>query len=216
MLNLFAFNLDGMDVDRWLAAARLVFTVVALLGAALLTRGADDRRAGRIVLGIAATGHLLAWFATMFPLPNVYGANGSMDRENHLGWANVVALGFSPLHTSQVHHLHFEPVWPLLVALASGFNVDRVNLVFQWAPLLAGLALLLSLRSCWIRGMEPSEHRNVEAAFAALGALLLIAVPGDFAGPFRNPWALTFLLKPNHALGLVLAWLATRRRRAAR
>ena len=205
MLNLFGFNLDGMDVDRWLAAARLVFTVAALLGAALLTRGADDRRAGRIVLGIAATGHLLAWFATMFPLPSVYGANGSMDRENHLGWANVVALGFSPLHTSQVHHLHFEPVWPLLVALASGFNVDRVNLVFQWAPLLAGLALLLSLRSCWIRGMEPSEHRNVEAAFAALGALLLIAVPGDFAGPFRNPWALTFLLKPNHALGLVLA-----------
>ena len=46
------------------------------------------------------------------------------------------------------------------------------------------------------------------AAFAALGALLLMAAPGDFSGPFRNPWALTFLLKPNHALGLVLVPLA--------
>jgi hypothetical protein len=208
VLNLFGFNLDGMDVDRLIALTRVIFTVVALLGAALVAREADDRRTGRIVLGIAAIGHLLAWFATMFPLPNVYGVNGSMDRENHLGWANVVAQGFSPLYTSQVHHLHFEPAWPFLVALASGFNIDRVGLVFQWAPLLTGLAVLLSLRFCWIRGQEGSDHRSTEAAFASLGALLLIAAQGDFAGPFRNPWALTFLLKPNHVIGLVLTPLA--------
>jgi hypothetical protein len=208
VLNLFGFNLDGMDVDGWLAMARLGFTTLALLGAALLARGADDRRIGRVVLGLAAAGHFFAWFATIFPLPNVYGANGSMDRENHLGWANVVALGFSPLHTSQVHHLHFEPLWPLLTALASGFNVDRVGIVFQWAPLIVGLALLFSVRFAWIRGSNGSEGASGEAAFAALGALLLMAAPGDFTGPFRNPWALTFLLKPNHALGLVLVPLA--------
>lgn len=208
MLNLFGFNLDGVDVDRFLALTRAAFTALALVGAALLTRRTDDRRTGRIILGIAAMGHALAWLATMFPLPNVYGANGSMDRENHLGWANVVALGFSPLHTSQVHHLHFEPAWPLLVAVASGFDVDRVNLVFQWAPLLVGLALLFSVRFAWTRGLTGSHDVGTEAAFAGLGALLLIAAPGDFAGPFRNPWALTFLLKPNHALGLVLTPLA--------
>ncbi len=208
VLNLFGFNLDGMDVGWFLAMARLVFTALALLGAALVARGADDRRTGRIVLGIGAVGHSLAWFATMFPLPNVYGANGSMDRENHLGWANVVALGFSPLHTFQVKHLHFEPLWPLLTALASGFNVDRVEFVFQWAPLFIGLALLFSVRFAWIRGLDESEQTRTEAAFAALGALLLIAAPGDSSGPFRNPWALTFLLKPNHALGLVLVPLA--------
>ena len=208
VLNLFGFNLDSMDVPGVLAIARLSFTALALLGAALVLRGADDRRTGRIVIAIAAAGHFLAWFSTMFPLASVYGSNGSMDRENHLGWANVVALGFSPLHTSQVNHLHFEPLWPLLTAVASGFNADRVDLVFQWAPLLVGLALLLSVRFAWIRGRPGSDGIEAEAAFAALGALLLMAVPGDFSGPFRNPWALTYLLKPNHALGFVLVPLA--------
>lgn len=208
MLNLFGFNLDGMDVGGFIAGTRLGFTALTLLGALLLTRGGDSRRTGRVVLGIGALGHLSAWFATMFPLPAVYGANGSMDRENHLGWANVVALGFSPLRTFQVNHLHFEPLWPLLTAMASGFNVDRVNLVFQWAPLVMGLALLFSVRLAWVHGLGRSEETTAEAAFAALGALLLMAAPGDFSGMFRNPWALTFLLKPNHTLGLVLTPLA--------
>lgn len=208
LLNLFGFNIDGIDVDGFLAMSRLLFTASVLLGALLSVHAPDDRRAGRIVLSIGAAGHLLAWLATMFLLPNVYGANGSMDRENHLGWANVVALGFSPLYTSQVNHLHFEPLWPLLTALVSGFNPDRVGLVFQCAPLIMGLALLLAVRFAWIRGLRDSGDAATEAAFAALGALLLLAAPGDFSGPFRNPWALTFLLKPNHALGLVLAPLA--------
>lgn len=208
MLNLFGFDLGGLDVAGFLAMARLCFTSLVLLGAAFAFRSTDVRRTGRIVLGLGVAGHFLAWFATMFPLPSVYGTNGSMDRENHLGWANVVAEGFSPLYTSQVRHLHFEPVWPLLTALAAGLNPDRVELVFQCAPLVVGLALLFSVRFAWLRGEGPRDAVATEAAFAALGALLLIAVPGDLSGPFRNPWALTFLLKPNHALGLVLVPLA--------
>ena len=204
MMNLFGFDIDGLDLAGFLSACRLSFAVTAVIGALLSGRSGDDRRTGRIVFGLGAVGHTLAWFATMFPLPNVYGANGSMDRENHLGWANVVAQGFSPLRTFQVNHLHFEPVWPLLTAIAAGFNLDRVNLVFQWAPLIIGLALLFSVRFAWIRGGITKEAPETVAAFAALGALLLMATPGDFSGPFRNPWALTFLLKPNHTLGLVL------------
>lgn len=208
MTSLLGFDLTTMNVASFLAVMRIAFVVLTLLGVALLTRCLDDRRIGRVVLGIAIAGHLLAWLATMAPLPNVYGTNGSQDRENHLGWANVVAQGFSPLYTFQVNHLHFEPVWPLLTAMASGFEADRVAVVFQWAPLVVGLLVLLSVRFVWRRGVEGSEGRDAEAAFAALGALLLMAAPGDFTGPFRNPWALTFLLKPNHALGLVLAPLA--------
>lgn len=208
VLNLFGFNLDGMDVGILIAGTRVGFIALTLLGALLLTRAGDSRGAGRVVLAIGALGHLSAWFATMFPLPAVYGTNGSMDRENHLGWANVVALGFSPFRTFQVNHLHFEPLWPFLTALASGFNVDRVDLVFQWAPLVMGLALLFSVRLAWVRGLDGSEENTTGAAFAALGALLLMAAPGDFSGLFRDPWALTLLLKPNHALGLVLAPLA--------
>ena len=208
MTNLLGFNIEGLDVPWFLAMARLAFVALALLGAVMAARCSDGKRTGHIVFCVGMAGHLLAWFATVFPLQNVYGANGSMDRENHLGWANVVALGFSPLRTFQVDHLHFEPVWPLLTAVAAGFDVDRVTVVFQWAPLIVGLALLCSVRFAWVRGMKTAGQPETEAAFAALGALLLMAVPGDFSGPFRNPWALTFLLKPNHALGLVLVPLA--------
>ena len=208
MTNLFGFDITGLDVPSFLALTRVAFVVLTLLGAVLAARGSESKRTGRIVLCVAMAGHLLAWLATMFPLPNVYGANGSQDRENHLGWANVVALGFSPLRTFQVHHLHFEPVWPLLTAISTGFDIDRVTLAFQWAPLFVGFALIFSIRFAWIRGIEVTRQPETEAAFAALGAILLMAAPGDFSGQFRNPWALTFLLKPNHALGLVLVPLA--------
>ncbi len=204
MVNLFGFQIEGLDLAAFLATMRVAFVAVTVLGAAIAWRGSNAKAAGRIILGVGIAGHALAWFATVFPLQNVYGANGSMDRENHLGWANVVALGFSPLRTFQVNHLHFEPLWPLLTAMAAGFDVDRVALVFQWAPLVIGIALLFAIRFAWARGMSQTPDTQAEAAFAALGALLLMAVPADFAGPFRNPWALSFLLKPNHALGLVL------------
>ncbi|MBX7185184.1 MAG: hypothetical protein K1Y01_08590 [Vicinamibacteria bacterium] len=206
-IDLFGLPIDGLNVPSFLAGVRIAFVILALLGAGIAAKRRDPRGVGRIVLAVGIVGHALAWFATMFPLPNVYGANGSMDRENHLGWANMVALGFSPLRTFQVNHLHFEPLWPLVTAAASGFDPARVPMVFQWAPLIVGILVLLSIRYVWA---SPGSGGGsaVEASFAAMGALLLMAVPGDFAGPFRNPWALTFLLKPNHALGLALAPLA--------
>lgn len=206
-MNLLGFPVDGLDPKDFLLTMRVSFVILTVLGVVLLARGPDPRRAARVVLAVGLAGHTLAWCATMLPLPNVYGANGSQDRENHLGWANVVALGFSPLHTFQVDHLHFEPVWPLITAAVAGFEVDRVAAVFQWMPLVVGLALLLSVRFAWGRGMN-GPGASLEGAFAALGAILLLASPQDFAAPFRNPWALTFLLKPNHALGLVLVPLA--------
>jgi len=207
MTSLLGLPLDQADVPTFLSLTRLAFAVLLPLVALKLARQPAEHPTGRLVLLVAATGHFLAWLGTMAPLPNVYGANGSMDRENHLGWANMVAEGFSPLRTFQVNHLHFEPVWPLLSAIASGFEIDRVALVFQWAPLIMGLALLASVRRYW-PGEGGGRGTEVEAAFAALGALLLMATPTDFSGTFRNPWAMTFLLKPNHALGLVLIPLA--------
>ena len=208
MTNLFGFDLTGFNDASLASAIRLAFVAIGVVAAGLAAKEDSDRHIGRVVLVVGAAGCLLAWFATMFPLPNVYGANGSQDRENHLGWANVVALGFSPLRTFQVNHLHFEPLWPLLTAMAAGFDVDRVTRVFQWAPLLVSLAVLFSIRFAWIRGATNAATSHAEAGFAALGALLLMSAPGDFSGPFRNPWALTFLLKPNHALGLALVPLA--------
>jgi hypothetical protein len=205
--NLFGVAIDGLDVPFFLAGARVLF-VIAVFALAMASRGRNPRQTALAVLAAGIAGHSLAWVATMFPLPNMYGVNGSMDRENHLGWANMVAQGFSPLQTFQLDHLHFEPVWPLITAIFAGFDIERVPLVFQWSPLVLGLLVLFSVRFVWARTASPGSENPVEASFAGLGALLLLSVPGDYAGPFRDPWALTFLLKPNHALGLVLAPLA--------
>jgi hypothetical protein len=205
--NLFGVAIDGLDVPLFLAGARVLF-VIAVFALAMASRGRNPRQTALAVLAAGIAGHSLAWVATMFPLPNMYGVNGSMDRENHLGWANMVAQGFSPLQTFQLDHLHFEPVWPLITAIFAGFDIERVPLVFQWSPLVLGLLVLFSVRFVWARTASPGSENPVEASFAGLGALLLLSVPGDYAGPFRDPWALTFLLKPNHALGLVLAPLA--------
>src|SRR5436190_24312925 len=97
MQNPFGFSVDGLDVAWFLGIMRLLFAGLALGAIVAMARLGDDRRLGRIVLGLAMLGHATAWFATVYPLPNLYAANGSMDRENHLGWANVVAAGFSPL-----------------------------------------------------------------------------------------------------------------------
>ena len=83
MTNLFGFDLAGLDVPGFASALRLAFVAIAVLGAVLAARKGDDRRTGRIVLAVGVAGHVLAWFATMFPLPNVYGANGSTV--THLG-----------------------------------------------------------------------------------------------------------------------------------
>lgn len=204
MRNLFGFDIDGLEVASFLGTMRLLFGAIALITALVIARTRDAARIGRAILWLALAGHAISWFATTYPLPNLYAANGSMDRENHLGWANVVALGFSPLYTFQVNHIHFEPVWPLITAVLAGYDVDRVALVMHWASLFAGLGLILSVRFAWAQLASKGEGHHIEAAFAAAGAVLLLATPGDFWGPFRNPWALTLLLKPNHALGLIL------------
>ena len=49
MMNLLGFNILGLDVPGVAATARLAFTALALLGAAILARDAGGRRSGRIV-----------------------------------------------------------------------------------------------------------------------------------------------------------------------
>jgi hypothetical protein len=72
----------------------------------------------------------------------------------------------------------------------------------QIAPLLVGVLFILSTAICLSRGLGGDADSRHEAAFAGFFALLLASAYADQTAPFRNPWALTFMLKPNHALGL--------------
>jgi len=146
-----------------------------------------------------------AWTVTNYPLQRLYALGPSRDRIGNLGLAQVVAAGGSPLQTTQVGQLHFEPFWGLLVAAVSGWNPERVLVLYPFLSLVVAigfpLAVYYGLRS---PDRDTESWSPWERALMAGFAALLSSFPLDYAGTFRVPWARTFLLKPNHALGLVL------------
>jgi hypothetical protein len=151
---------------------------------------------------VAANGYV--WLVTNYPLQQLYGF-AARDRVGNLALCQVVAAGNSPLRTAQLGQLHFEPFWGLLVALLSGFEPDRVLRLYPYFAFLAAAGFTVSL----YLGLRPSTRRGEawsgwERALMAAFATLLSSSPLEFTGIYRLPWSLTFLLKPNHALGLVL------------
>jgi hypothetical protein len=152
---------------------------------------------------VAANGYV--WLVTNYPLQQLYGF-AARDRVGNLALCQVVAAGNSPLRTAQLGQLHFEPFWGLLVALLSGFEPDRVLRLYPYFALLAAAGFTVSLYF----GLRPPNDGEGQAwsgwerALMAAFATLLSSSPLEFTGIYRLPWSLTFLLKPNHAMGLVL------------
>jgi len=197
--NFLGVDVHGLDVDAFLATARHIYPVLALLWLAVLVR---TRRAGWLLAGVIAA-NAFAWLETNYPLQRVYAFGPSRDRVGNVALAQVVAAGSPVLETWQVGQVHFEPFWGLVVAAASGWNVERVLQLYPWFSLIMMAAFALSLYFGLAR--DASDEEQVwERVFVAGFATLLCSMPFDFTRPYRVPWALTFLLKPNHALGLVL------------
>ena len=197
--NLLGVDVRGLDVAAFLAAGRHLYPVLALLWLAALVR---IRRAEWLLAGVVAA-NAFAWLETNYPLQRVYAFGPSRDRVGNIALVQVVAAGSPALQTWQVGQLHFEPFWGLLVAAISGWNVERVLRIYPWFALVMMVAFALTLYYGLARD-GPDEGSAWERAFAAGFATLLCSMPFDFTRPYRAPWALTFLLKPNHALGLVL------------
>ena len=162
------------------------------------------RRPEWLLAGVLAA-QAYAWAVTNYPLQRLYGLGSSHDRIANVGLVQVVAAGNSPLRTTQVGQLHFEPFWGMLVAVLSGWDPERVLRLYPFLPLLMAVGFPLAL----YYGLRPLDQggeawsaweRVLVAGFAAL----LSSSALDYAGGFRVPWARTFLLKPNHALGLVI------------
>ena len=194
-----------MEAAAFFRGARTLYPFLAL---AWLVVSLRVRRPGFLLLGLLlACGYV--FFATHWPLQSLYGLLTSNDRVGNLALVQVVAAGNSPIRTAQVGQLHFEPFWGLLVAAVCGFDPSRVLQVYPFFPLLMmwgfTLALCVGLRP------DPRDPRLAplawspwERVLAAAFALLLSSAPLEYAGTYRVPWAMTFLLKPNHALGFVL------------
>jgi hypothetical protein len=200
--NFLGVDVHGLDVAAFLDAARHLYPVLALLWLAALLR---IRRAEWLLAGVAAA-NAFAWLETNYPLQRIYAFGPSRDRVSNIALAQVVAAGSPALETWQVAQMHFEPFWGLLVAVISGWNVERVLRLYPWFSLIMMVAFAISLYFGMAEagGQGKDEELPWERAFVAAFATLLCSMPFDFTRPYRVPWALTFLLKPNHALGLVL------------
>jgi hypothetical protein len=203
--NIFGVDVAGLDVPAFLRASRALYPVIAL---GLLAVAWRRRSSGLLLLGVVL-GNAWAWFVTNWPLRSLYGLLSSSDRLGNLGLVQVVAAGNSPIRTAQVGQLHHEPFWGVFLALVSGFEPERVLALYPYLPLAMAAGFALSLY--WaLAGPEGSGLPAAERAVIAGFATLLSSAPLEFAGTYRTPWAMMFLLKPNHALALVLAPLVLR------
>lgn len=211
-MNLFGAEVAGLDVEAFLTGARQLYPVAALLWLGLLLR---IRRPWWLLLGIALANGWV-WLETTWPLQRLYALGPSSDRLNNVAMVQPVAAGHSPLYTAQIGQLHFEPLWAALVAAASGFDTDRLLVVYGWLPFALSAAVAVSLYLALRPAPGEPGWSGWERCFVAGAATLLFSTPLDHVGTYRVPWTLTYLLKPNHALGLVLApWVLRAVARAA-
>ena len=196
--------MGALDVQTFLQEARVAYVFVALLWLFSLLW---MRRPLWLLAG-ALGANAFVWLETMLPLQRLYALGPSFDRITNLGLCQVVAAAGRPLETSQPGQLHFEPFWGAFVAVLALGGPDRVLALYPWLSLLMAVAFVVAvyvgLRP--LDGALPEDGAGGawERVFAAAGATLLCTAPLDFGGTYRAPWAMTFLLKPNHALGLVL------------
>jgi hypothetical protein len=209
-VNLFGVDVRALDVEAFLAAARHLFPLLALAGLVLVVRLG---RASLLLAGVLLA-NAYAWLETNWPLQRLYALGPSSDRVNNLALCQVVAAGHSPLHTPQVGQMHFEPFWAMVTAILSGWSPSRLLAIYPFFPVLTAcgfaLSLFFALRPLTSPAVTPGGGADKgtwsdwERALIALFATLLSSTALDHAGPYRVPWAMTFLLKPNHSLGLVL------------
>jgi hypothetical protein len=200
-LNALGVDVTDLNVDAFLATAHGLFPLLAVAWIAVTLR---VRRPGWLLAGVVLA-NAWVWLVTNYPLRQIYALAAGKDRLFNLGLVQVTAAGHSPLYGFQVGQLHFEPFWSLFMAAASGWDPERLLRIYPFLPLVMAVAFVLSLYYALGPGSGWSAWERVAiAGFATL----LSSAPLEFSGTYRTPWALTFLLKPNHALGLVLLpWL---------
>lgn len=203
-LNLLGIDVSSLDVRAFLAGARLLFPVLALAWLLLVAR---TRKAGWLLTGVLLA-NAWAFAVTNFPLQRLYALGPSMDRVNNLALCQVVAAGGAPNRTWLVGQLSFEPFWSLLVAVLSWWDPERVLRLYPWFALATMLSFVLAV-FCGLAPRRATQAETAawsdwERALVAGFATLMASLPLDFAATLRVPWAMTFLLKPNHAVALVL------------
>jgi hypothetical protein len=199
-LNLFGIDVSGLEPTSFLAGGRALYVALALGFLLLLPRLA---RPLWLLLGVCAA-NAWAWALTNYPLVRPYAVGVSHDRLGNLAMCQSVAVGGPAWETMQVGQLHMEPFWGVVVAALAGFDPDRVLAIYPYFALVMPVAFAITLYVGLGSSTAGVGFDRWERALAAAFGTLLCSAPTDFVGTYDVPWAMTFLLKPNHALALVL------------
>jgi len=189
-------------LESVLGWARLLAGAISVLWILASTR---IRRAEWILAAVISWCVYL-WAISNLPLGRIYALGVGRDRLMNLALCTPVAAGSPFYQTYQVGQLNFEPFWSLFVAAVSGWSAERVLLLY---PVLALLVVVGFAISFYVSPPTPSNHEEGEwsgweKVFAIYFALMFSTSPTDHLETYRSVWNLSFLLKPNHNLGLVL------------
>jgi len=205
-MNFLGISVGELDTAEFLSAGRALYVVAYLAWVLLLVRA---RKVGSGWVVIVIVFALVGWFLTNYPLQRLYGLEAGMDRQRNLWWCATAAAGNAPWESGVVGGNNLEPAWALLVSALSLFDPALVMKVYPFLPAvaitLAGISFFFSFRN---RPDLESRERDAERILSGFLVVFLILLaptgPLDYLSPYRGFWQRTFLLKPNHALGLTL------------
>ncbi|MEO8359960.1 MAG: hypothetical protein ABI672_08015 [Vicinamibacteria bacterium] len=189
-------------LDSLLSWARLLTGGVSILW---ILASARVRRAEWILAAVVSWCVYL-WAISNLPLGRMYAVGVGHDRLMNLALCTPVAAGSPFYETYQVGQLNFEPFWSLFVAAISGWSADRVLLLYPVLALLVvvGFAVSFYVSPRALSNCEEGHWSGWEKVFAIYFALMFSTGPADHLEMYRSVWNVSFLLKPNHNLGLIL------------
>jgi hypothetical protein len=213
-MNFLGLPVDDLDPERFFAAGKALYAFVYLIWAFLLFRGGN--RGAWLLLLLA----LFPWFLTTYPLERLYGLETGLDRQRNVWWCATAAAGNAPWESGVLAAKNLEPAWAFFVASLALFDPSRVVPLYAFLPALAIVLVGLSFHRAFRAGADFGEGGGGRAELVALFVVFLLLLapspPLDYMSPFRAFWQRTFLLKPNHALGLALLPLVARELASAR
>lgn len=197
--------------DAIFTLLRLAFVAAFTVYFAWLRRLPRKRLFSRVALWGPFVFVALAWLASSYALPRLYGLQLPGDRLRNLSWAMSVAAGGSPFETGIIApgQRSLEPVWSFLVGTLGFHDPAIVLAIYPYLSLAVLVLLAFSLHFHFTRTSSDGDQ-SARPLFIVAFCLLCATAPLDFVGPYRSYWSKMFLLKPNHALGLVLLpWIVT-------
>ena len=145
---------------------------------------------------------LLVWLGANYPLQRLYGIQEPGDRLRNLAWPASVASGHPPTSGGTLGRASLEPFWGGLIGTLCRGRPESVYAIYPYLSLVVMMGLALVLYHHFRN--RAREGPSIEALLVCYFAVLAATAPLDYLGPFRVYWARMFLLKPNHALALLL------------